>query len=243
MKISTVFACDKAKEIARNLNVPIRPIKQFENKYLYKVGNFNFYGEDLVHLEFFNLMHVPFALSASINFFLDSTCLAVSENGRRKVINRLLRHINFWIFGKRSWLESGRKTVRAAWVIEFGAKEKERHCHALLHFHGKTPSEVPAETHWHLTQLSAETLEGFGIRKDMTVQMLAFGQAKCVSYFCKVEKGREYKQFDYSPGFFPIIERKFSPENANEMLPECVKKDPMPESYPMYASNLTDLII
>lgn len=211
MNITNELLNNNMSHVSKKLNLPVAVIKQYDNKCLYQVGEYNYFGKDLVVPEFFGLMNVPFALSATVNFLKQSTRVSPSEKKRRRVMNNLLRHINSWILGKRRWLESGMKTVRAAWVIEFGSTENERHAHALLHFHENTPAAVIFETYCYMSKLKIETLEGFGIRKDMNVQVIADNQADCISYFCKIEKGREFKTFDYSMGFFPIIERLFLP--------------------------------
>jgi hypothetical protein len=211
MNITKEILNNNMSHVSKKLNLPITVIKQYDNKCLYKVGKYNYFGKDLVAPEFFGLMNVPFALSATVNFLKHSTRVSPTEKRRRRVMNNLLRHLNSWILRKHRWLESGMKTVRAAWVIEFGSTKNERHAHALLHFHEKTPAAVIFETYCYLSKISGETLESLGVRKDINVQMIADAQADCVSYFCKIEKGREFKTFDYSMGFFPIIERLFLP--------------------------------
>jgi transcription antitermination factor NusA-like protein len=44
--------------------------------------------------------------------------------------------------------------------------------------------------------------------------MIAGQQAACVSYFCKIEQGREFKVVEYSPNFKEVVERIFAPEDV-----------------------------
>jgi len=102
-------------------------------------------------------------------------------------------------------------------VVEYGAlnanDEEERHCHLLLHFHRDVPSPVPVEIMCHLKSLSRANRESFGLSK-LDVQMIAGQQAACVSYFCKIEQGREFKVVEYSPNFKEVVERIFAPEDV-----------------------------
>jgi hypothetical protein len=124
------------------------------------------------------------------------------------------------VLGKRPWLESGRRTVRAAWVIEYGdlktAEEEERHAHILLHFDRATPCPVPVEIMCHLKSLDRAKCELLGI-SDLDVQMIAGQQAECVSYFCKIERGRDFKVVEYSPNFKKVVERLFAPSEEISM--------------------------
>ena len=210
----------KMYQMAKHLGVLAEPIAQFENKYLYRVKNHKYYDDHLVHSEFYNLMHIPFSLSVSINFLTKLPRVSVSEKPRREVINGLLRYINSQVLGKRPWLESGRRSVRAAWVVEYGALnangEEERHCHLLLHFHRDVPSPVPVEIMCHLKSLSRANREAFGLSK-LDVQMIAGQQATCVWYFCKIEQGREFKVVEYSPNFKEVLMRKFVPSNPPDI--------------------------
>ncbi len=210
----------KMYQMAKHLGVMAEPIALFENKYLYRVKDHKYYDDYLVHSEFYNLMHIPFSLSVSINFLARLPKVSESEKPRRKVINGLLRYINSQVLGKRPWLESGRRSVRAAWVVEYGKLnangEEERHCHLLLHFHRAVPSPVPVEIMCHLKSLSRANMESFGLSK-LDVQMIAGQQAPCVSYFCKIEQGREFKVVEYSPNFKEVVERIFTPEDVPSM--------------------------
>lgn len=204
----------KMYQMAKHLGVMAEPVALFENKYLYRVKDHRYYNDCVVIPEFYNLMHIPFSLSVSINFLTKLPRVSVSEKPRREVINGLLRYINSQVLAKRPWLESGRRTVRAAWVIEYGdlktGEEEERHAHLLLHFDRATPSPVPVEIMCHLKSFDRARCELLGIY-DLDVQMIAGQQAECVWYFCKIEKGREFKVVEYSPNFKKVVERLFTP--------------------------------
>jgi hypothetical protein len=165
-------------------------------------------------------MPIPFSLSVSINFLTRLAKVSESEKPRRKVINGLLRYINSQVLAKRPCLKSGRRTVRAAWVTEYGDlkhdEEEERHAHILLHFDRNTPSPVPAEVMCHLKSLNRAACESLGLA-DLDVQMIAGQQAECVSYFCKIEKGREFKVVEYSPNFKDVVKRLFAPSEEASM--------------------------
>jgi hypothetical protein len=210
----------KMYQMAKHLGVQAEPIIQFENKHLYRVKDYNYYDNYLVHSEFYNLMHIPFSLSVSINFLARLPRIAESEKPRRQVINGLLRYINSQVLAKRPWLESGRRTVRAAWVIEYGdlkpGEEEERHAHILLHFDRATPSPVPVEIMCHLKSFDRARCELLGM-SDLDVQMIAGQQADCVRYFCKIERGREFKVVEYSPNFKKVVERLFAPSEEISM--------------------------
>jgi len=212
MKIPFEIYNSKMDEVAIALKEPIIPVKLFENYYLYKVGKYNYYKDNIVHPEFYNLMHVPWALCVSITFESDALKLSKSEKGRRRLIKHLLRMINSRIVGRRVWLESGYNTVRAAWVVEYDDTllEDERHCHLLLHFHQECPPQEMFESYSFLSRMSGDDLTKLGIA-TMDVQAVLGKQAECVSYLCKMQWGREFKTFDYSQGFLPIIKRRFLP--------------------------------
>jgi hypothetical protein len=204
----------KMYQMAKHLGAMAEPIALFENKYLYRVKNHRYYDDRLVIPEFYNLMHIPFSLSVSINFLARLPKVSESEKPRRQVINGLLRYINSQVLGKRPRLECGRNSVRAAWVIEYGNlktdQEQERHAHILLHFHRDVPSPVPVEILCHLKSLSRAHCECLGL-SEIDVQMIAGQQAACVSYFCKIEKGGDFKLVEYSPNFKGVVERLFAP--------------------------------
>lgn len=216
----------KMYQKAKHLGVMVEPIALFENRYLYRVKDHNYYDDYLVHPEFYNLMHIPFSLSVSINFLARLPRVSESEKPRRKVINDLLRHINSQVLDKcpflvePPYLASGRQVVRAAWAIELGAlnedQKRERHAHILLHFHKNAPSPVHEEIMTHLKSLSREERECLGLSK-MDVQMIAGRQGPCVSYFCKIQRGYDFKVVEYSPNFKKVVERKFVPSGPLPM--------------------------
>ena len=208
----TELAKQSMQEVASNLKTRVIPVKMFGNEYLYKVGKYNYYKNNVVHPEFYNLMHVPWALSASITFENEAVRCSKSERTRRKVINGLLQLVNARINRRAPLLESGRHTVRAAWVVEYAHNllENERHAHILLHFHRATPIQEVFESYAALSRMTNKELSALGIA-TMDVQAILGQQADCVSYFCKIQWGREFKTFDYSPGFFPIVKRLFLP--------------------------------
>ena len=205
----------KMYQMAKHLGVMAEPVALFENKYLYRVKDYRYYNDCVVIPEFYNLMHIPFSLSVSINFLTKMPKVSESEKPRREVINGLLRYINFRVLDKHPCLKSGRRTVRAAWVIEYGnlkaAEEEERHAHILLHFDRATPSTVPEEVMCHLKSLDRTGCELLGM-SDLDVQMIAEQQADCVSYFCKIERGREFKVVEHSPNFKEVVARLFAPQ-------------------------------
>jgi hypothetical protein len=210
----------KMYQMAKHLGVMAEPIALFENKHLYRVKNHKYYDDKLVIPEFYNLMHIPFSLSVSINFLAKMPKVSESEKPRREVINGLLRYINSRVLDKDPCLKSGRRTVRAAWVIEYGnlkaAEEEERHAHILLHFDRATPSTVPEEVMCHLKSLDRTRCELLGM-SDLDVQMIAGQQAACVSYFCKIERGREFKVVEHSPNFKEVVARLFAPQEEISM--------------------------
>jgi hypothetical protein len=220
MKLPKEMYQMKMYQMAKHLGVLAEPIALFENKYLYRVKNYRYYDDNLVIPEFYNLMHIPFYLSLSINFLTKLPKVSESEKPRRKVINGLLRYINAQVLEKYPSLKSGRRTVRAAWVIEYGdlktPEEEERHAHILLHFDKVTPCPVPVEIMRHLKSLDRKRCELLGI-SDLDVQMIAGQQAECVSYFCKIERGREFKVVEYSPNFKKVVERLFVPQEEISM--------------------------
>ena len=181
--------------------------------YLYQFGCYNYYGEDQVHSIFYNLMHIPFQLSASITFTGLEPRYLVSEAPRRLVVTKLLRILNGFLAKKHPSLAIGRNMIRAAWVVEFGKdpKSRARHLHLLLHFHRDVPSVAYNQVLDELKSFSSDQLRNIGIA-TLDAQSLAKGKAKCVSYFCKIEKGREFKKLDYSKGFYRNVTRKFHPE-------------------------------
>jgi len=216
----------KMYQMAKHLGVMTEPIALFENKYLYRVKDHKYYDDYLVHSEFYNLMHIPFSLSVSINFLASLPKVSESEKPRRKVINGLLRYINSQVLGKRPFLgkppclSSGRQVVRAAWVIEYGElnedKKRERHAHILLHFHKDAPPPVSVEIMCHLNSLSRAQRECLDL-SDMDVQMIAGQQGPCVSYFCKLQPHDDFKVVEYSPGFKKVVERKFVPSGPPDI--------------------------
>ena len=199
-------------EAAKAIGIQPLPIQLFEDNYLYQFGRFVYFGENQVHPEFYNLMHIPFHLSVSITFNGLAQRFSVSEAPRRLVVTKLLRRLNRFLNDQNSNLEVGRNGIRAAMVVEYGngPKSSERHSHLLLHFHRKIPFFVCGQVLSHLKSLSSEVLGEIGIA-TLDAQSLLRGKAKCVSYFCKIEEGREFKKVDYSKGFYSIVSRKFLP--------------------------------
>ena len=212
------FKKSKMIEVAKAVGIQPLPIKIFEDNYLYQFGRFNYYGENEVHSIFYNLMHIPFQLSVSLTFTGLEARYLVSEAPRRLVVTKLLRVLNCFLAKQYPSLTIGRNMIRAAWVVEYGKDptSRERHLHCLIHFHKDVPSVAYRQVLDHLKTYSTEKMRKIGIA-TLDAQSLAKGKAKCVSYFCKIEKGREFKKFDYSKGFYPIVASKFLPEDPLDL--------------------------
>jgi hypothetical protein len=209
------FKQSKMIEAAKAIGIQPLPIKLFEDNYLYQFGRFLYYGEYEVHSIFYNLMHIPFQLSVSISFTGSDSRYLVSEAPRRLVVTKLLRLLNRFIDKKHPSHGLGRNVIRAAWVVEYGKDREasERHIHVLLHFHKNLPAVTYSQTLDHLKSFSSDQLRRIGIA-TLNAQSLAKGKAPCVSYFCKIERGREFKKLDYSKGFYPNVARKFLPKES-----------------------------
>jgi hypothetical protein len=218
--MNSIIDLKKSKmiEAAKAIGIQPLPIKLFEDNYLYQFGRFLYYGEDEIHSIFYNLIHIPFQLSVSITFTGLEPRYSVSEAPRRLVVTKLLRILNGFLAKKYPSLAIGRNMLRAAWVVEFGKdpQSSERHLHLLLHFHKDVPSVAYGQVLEELKRFSSYQLSKIGIA-TLDTQSLAKGKAKCVSYFCKIEKGREFKKLDFSKGFYPIVRSRFVPETPLEL--------------------------
>lgn len=205
-------------EAAKAIGIQPLPIKLFEDNYLYQFGRFIYYGEDPVHSIFYNLMHIPFQLSVSIRFKEFEPRFLVSEAPRRLVVTKLLRMLNRFVDKKHPSHGLGRNVIRAAWVVEYGKdpQASDRHLHLLLHLHQDAPSVLHGEVLEQLKGFSSDQLRRIGIA-TLDTQSLAKGKAACVSYFCKIERGREFKKLDYSKSFYPIVASKFLPKEPLDL--------------------------
>lgn len=206
-------------EIAREKKINAIPIKVSNNDYLYSVGNDVYFDNYPVHPEVFAFLKIPFAFVVSIHFSGESARLSKSEIPRRKVVNRLIDHINSQILAKRLSLEPLCRAARAVWNTEFGRdrNEKEAHSHILFHLHPKTPADVAPEVCRYLSGLTEEQLEWLGI-SDLDAQVITGRPQRLVSYFCKKEPGRDFKNFEFSNRFRAIALKKF-------VCPDAKRKD------------------
>jgi len=87
---------NKPLEIARRRKINAIPIKVSNSDYLYSVGNDVYFDNYRVHPEAFAILQIPFAFSVSIHFSGKRARLSLSEIPRRKVVNKLIGHINHW---------------------------------------------------------------------------------------------------------------------------------------------------
>jgi hypothetical protein len=197
-------------EIAREKKINAIPIKVSNGDYLYSVGNDVYLDNYPVHPEVFAFLKIPFAFVVSIHFSGESARLSKSEIPRRKVVNRLIDHINSHILAKGFALEPVCREARAVWNTEFGwdRNGKEAHSHILFHLHPKTPADVAPEVCRYLSALTKEQLERLGI-SDLDAQVIKGKPQKLVSYFCKKEPGRDFKNFEFSNRFRAIALKKF----------------------------------
>ena len=189
-------------EIAREKKINAIPIKVSNGDYLYSVGNDVYLDNYPVHPEVFAFLKIPFAFVVSINFSGESARLSKSEIPRRKVVNRLIDHINSHILAKGFALEPVCREARPVWNTEFGwdRNGKEAHSHILFHLHPKTPADVAPEVCRYLSALTKEQLERLGI-SDLDAQVIKGKPQKLVSYFCKKEPGRDSKILNFPIGF------------------------------------------
>jgi hypothetical protein len=163
-------------------------------------------------------MHIPFQLSVSLSFTGLEARYLVSEAPRRLVVTRLLRLLNRFLAQKHPCLAIGRNMIRAAWVVEYGKDptSRARHLHCLIYFHKDVPLVAYGQVLDLLKTYTSNQLRKIGIA-TLDAQSLATGKARCVSYFCKIERGREFKKLDYSKGFYPIVASKFLPKDPLEL--------------------------
>ncbi|MEI6702439.1 MAG: hypothetical protein WCL71_02740 [Deltaproteobacteria bacterium] len=171
------------------------------------VGKALYFGKERVHPEFFGLMRIPFELFTSITFEKTSVRKSKSEKTRRECLNRLFDRLHENILERHPDISSGRHTIRAVWVIEYGAQavENERHCHLLIHIDQRFSEMLKNEVYADLVSISPAELSEMGIATKDT--QLIREKSKVVSYICKVERGLEYKKFDSSKGFMRIIQK------------------------------------
>jgi len=208
--ISSEIYENRPLEIAREKKINAIPIKVSNGDYLYSVGNDVYLDNYPVHPEVFAFLKIPFAFVVSIHFSGESARLSKSEIPRRKVVNRLIDHINSHILAKGFALEPVCREARAVWNTEFGwdRNGKEAHSHILFHLHPKTPADVAPEVCRYLSALTKEQLERLGI-SDLDAQVIKGKPQKLVSYFCKKEPGRDFKNFEFSNRFRAIALKKF----------------------------------
>lgn len=208
---------NKPLEIARRRKINVVPIKVSHRDYLYSVGNDVYFDNYRVHPEAFAILQIPFAFSVSIHFSGKRAKLSQSEIPRRKVVNKLIGYINDHILANRIGLEPVCREAKAVWAIEFGkdSTANERHCHILFHLHPKTPADLAPEICRHLSALRKTKRKRLGIQ-DLDAQVIAGNQNKCVSYFCKIERGRGFKAFEFSKGFKAIALKCFIVSDEEE---------------------------
>ena len=208
--IPTEIYENRPLEIAREKKINAIPIKVSNSDYLYSVGNDVYFDNYPVHPEVFAFLKIPFAFVVSIHFLWESARLSKSEIPRRKVVNRLIDHINSRVLAKRFALEPVCREARAVWNTEFGwdRNGEEAHSHILFHLHPKIPADVAPEVCRYLSGLDEEQLEWLGI-SDLDAQVITGRPQKLVSYFCKKEPGRDFKNFEFSNRFRAIALKKF----------------------------------
>ena len=208
--IPTEIYENRPLEIAREKKINAIPIKVSNSDYLYSVGNDVYFDNYPVHPEVFAFLKIPFAFVVSIHFLWESARLSKSEIPRRKVVNRLIDHINSRVLAKGFALEPVCREARAVWNTEFGwdRNGEEAHSHILFHLHPKTPADVAPEVCRYLSGLNEEQLEWLGI-SDLDAQVITGRPQKLVSYFCKKEPGRDFKNFEFSNRFRAIALKKF----------------------------------
>jgi len=215
----------KMLQMAKHLQIPVIPVKYFTYDYLYNLKNDLFHNEQSVHSEFYNLSHIPFQIAASITFKDAAAKFSDTELRRRELLGAFLKRLNSKILENHPTTATGKKTIRAAWAVEYGKQLKigtkpERHCHMLLHVVRDAPPSVVEEVVTDCATMRRTELAQFGIA-TLHTQELKTEEAKtrCISYFCKFEGQREFKTVDYSKGWFPIVERLFLPsEGSREVL-------------------------
>jgi hypothetical protein len=176
-----------------------------------------------VHPEFVNFSKIPFQIFTTIRIpailgkdrkklLLDNDwkssdpILSFSKERnskqRKDYCHDLAKKVNAILFEKYPDAASGLNTAKFVFVEEFGESD-EVHVHLLWHLDERAEHLAP-EVLTYLNNL--EPKEVCGVR--CFVSKLIYDKLGAVSYFCKVEKGRPYKEFEYSPRFRSTIKRK-----------------------------------
>lgn len=176
-----------------------------------------YFGGHHVHPEMLYLMRIPFDFFVTVTFEEEHVRKSKSERSRRKRVNRLLDFLNYRVLRRHPSIASGKKTIRAAWSVEYGDLDPEgsAHCHLLVHLDERVASIVRFEVLADLRALQPSDLSAFGLA-TLEAQPIVGPQAEAVSYVCKAEFGRGFKRIDLSKGFRRVIKKLYVPKDLPE---------------------------
>jgi len=178
---------------------------EFNNKELYRIGNYLYYGKDKVNPEFIYLFKIPFINHTVIRFTSISLKNENSDKKRFDVIQRIIDPVNKKIKKKYPLIATGNKTFRFCWVNEYGESEDEAHIHILGFVKPDLPKEVKMKIYQYLKYQSRKTIDGVESIHTTTVKCIP----GIVSYFCKIENrsGKDYyKKIEFSVGTRSVVE-------------------------------------
>ena len=192
-------------------------LSRFGGKNLVVSEGKTYFGKYQVHPEMVYLMRIPFDFFVTVTFERDHLRKSESEIGRRKCVNDLLDHLNRRVLERHPSIVSGKKTVRAAWSVEYGDLDPNgsAHCHLLVYLDQRVAPLVRFEVLSDLKALLPADLSAWDVA-TLEAKSITGAQADSVSYVCKVEFGREFKLIEFSKGFRRVIKKLYLPKDLPE---------------------------
>lgn len=203
-------------KIDQNLSTIFHPIAsqligKAKGEDLVKEGNHLKFRDKLVCPEFVSLAKIPFHIFTTIRDPYWEDDLKNLESGlvypsfskkkntkqREDYCKNLAANLNASIVEKYPDIASASKSARFVRVEEFGQSD-EVHVHLLWHLDERA-EHLAAEVLDYLENLEPKSFRGVKCFDNK----LIYDRLGIVSYVCKIEKGREFKKFGYSPRFRP----------------------------------------
>ncbi len=163
-----------------------------------------FFRKYRVHPEFRNLVKTPLDIFTTIRDPFPEFHKLYNNKVREHYCAEIAKDLNLWIQERYQNIPSLSKTARFVRVDEYGSSSNNVHVHLLWHIHEKAPRTVVEDIFEYLNRL--EPHEHKGVR--CFDNQIIYDKLGIVSYICKIEDGREFKKFGYSPFFYKIYQRK-----------------------------------
>lgn len=169
---------------------------------LVKEGNHLKFRDKLVHKEFVSLAKIPFHIFTTIRDPYPSFSKKHNTKQREDYCKDLAANLNASIVEKYPDIASFTKSARFVRAEEFGQSD-EVHVHLLWHLDERA-EHLAEEVLDYLENLDPKSFRGVKCFDNK----LIYDRLGIVSYVCKIEHGREFKTFGYSPRFYAVLCRR-----------------------------------